>query len=153
MDKNNLKENQMTAVNPYLNFNGNTEEAFNFYKSVFGGEFQALMRFRDNPACGEIAEADKNKIMHAALPIGNGTILMATDALESMGQKLNVGNNIYISLSPNSKEEADRVFNGLSQGGKVEMPIQDMFWGDYWGSFADKFGVQWMVSYNKNRPQ
>lgn len=141
----------MTTVNPYLNFNGTTEEAFNFYKSVFGGEFQALMRFSDNAACGEVSEDDKNKIMHVALPVGNGTILMGTDALESMGQKLNVGNNFYVCLSPESKEEADRLFNGLSEGGKVEMPIQDMFWGDYWGSFADKFGVQWMVSYNPNR--
>jgi PhnB protein len=143
----------MTAVNPYLNFNGNTEEAFNFYKSVFGGEFQALMRFGDNPGCAEIAEADKSKIMHIALPIGNGTILMATDALESMGQKLSVGNNFYICLSPASKEEADRLFNGLSADGKVEMPLQDMFWGDYFGSLADRFGVQWMVSYNKDRQQ
>ncbi len=142
----------MTTVNPYLNFNGTTEEAFNFYKSVFGGEFQALMRFQDNPDCGEVSEADKTKIMHIALPVGNGTILMGTDALESMGQKLNVGNNFYICLSPDSKEEADRLFNGLSEGGKVEVPIQDMFWGDYWGSFADKFGVQWMVNYTKNQP-
>ena len=141
----------MTVVNPYLNFNGNTEEAFNLYKSVFGGEFQALMRFKDNPQCGEISDSDKERIMHIALPIGNGTVLMATDALESMGQKLTVGNNFYIALSPNSKEEADRLFNGLSAGGKIEMPMQDMFWGDYWGSFADKFGVQWMISYNPNR--
>jgi len=143
----------MTAVSPYLNFNGITEEAFSFYKSVFGGEFLTLVRFRDNPGCGDIVEADKDRIMHIALPIGNGTVLMATDSLESMGQKLSLGNNFYICLSPDTKEEADRLFNGLSGGGKVEMPIQDMFWGDYWGSFADKFGVQWMVSYNKNRNQ
>src|ERR1044072_1556283 len=118
----------MTTVNSYLNFNGNAEEAFNFYNSVFGGEFQALMRFKDNEACGEVSEDDKNRIMHAARPIGNGTTLMGTDALESIGQKLTFGNNFYISLSPGSKEEADRLFNGLSEGGKVEMPIQDMFW-------------------------
>ena len=141
----------MTTVNPYLNFSGNTEEAFNFYKSVFGGEFQALMRFKDNQGCGDVAESDKNAIMHVALPIGNGTILMGTDSLESMGQKLTFGNNFYIFLSPESKEEADRLFNGLSAGGKVEIPIQDKFWGDYWGSFADKFGVQWMVSYAQNK--
>jgi PhnB protein len=141
----------MTAVDPYLNFNGNTEEAFNFYKSVFGGEFQAVMRFKDNPQCGDIAEADKTRIMHIALPIGNGTVLMGTDSLESLGQKLTFGNNFYICLSPGTKEEADRLFNGLSASGKIEMPIQDMFWGAYWGSFTDRFGVQWMINHDKNR--
>lgn len=143
----------MAAINPYLNFNGNTEEAFNFYKSVFGGEFLAVMRFKDNAECGQMAESDKERIMHIALPIGNGNVLMATDSLESMGQKLTVGNNFYICLSPESKEEAERLFNGLSAGGKIEMPLQDMFWGAYYGSFADKFGVQWMVNYDKNRQQ
>lgn len=143
----------MTAVNPYLNFNGNSEEAFNFYKSVFGGDFRTVMRFKDNPQCADMSDADKDRIMHIALPIGNNTILMATDSLESLGQKLTVGNNFYICLSPNSKEEADRLFNGLSADGKVEMPIQDMFWGSYWGSFADKFGVQWMIDYSPNRPK
>ena len=143
----------MAAINPYLNFNGNTEEAFNFYKSVFGGEFAALMRFKDNAECGQIAESDQERIMHVALPIGNGNVLMGTDSLESLGQKLTVGNNFYICLSPESKEEAERLFNGLSAGGKIEMPLQDMFWGAYYGSFADKFGVQWMVNYEKNRQQ
>ena len=143
----------MAAINPYLNFNGNTEEAFNFYKSVFGGEFAMVMRFKDNPECGQIAESDKERIMHLALPIGNGNILMGTDSLESLGQKLTVGNNFYICLSPDSKDEAERLFNGLSAGGKIEMPLQDMFWGAYYGSFADKFGVQWMVNYEKNRRQ
>jgi PhnB protein len=143
----------MGTVNPYLNFNGNTEEAFNFYKSVFGGEFLAVMRFKDNAECGHVSEADKERIMHIALPIGNGNVLMATDALESMGQKLTFGNNFYIALAPESKEEAERLFNGLSAGGKIEMPLQDMFWGAYYGSFADKFGVQWMVNYSKNQHQ
>src|SRR5688572_106782 len=144
----------MSIANPYLNFNGNTEEAFNFYKSVFGGEFAAVMRFKDNQECGQIPEADKERIMHIALPIGNGTMLMGTDALESIGQKLTFGNNFYIALSPESKEEAERLFNGLSAGGKVEMPLQDMFWGAYYGSFADKYGVQWMVNYSQNhQPQ
>jgi len=142
----------MTAVNPYLNFNGNTEEAFNFYKSVFGGDFLAVMRFKDNPECGNIAESDKNRIMHIALPIGNGTTLMATDSLESLGQKLTQGNNFYICLSPETREEADRLFNGLSKDGKIEMPLQDMFWGSYYGSFSDKFGVQWMIN-QSNRGQ
>ena len=141
----------MTSVSPYLNFNGNTEEAFNFYKSVFGGEFLALMRFKDNPQCGEMNENDKEGIMHIALPLAGGTVLMGTDAVESMGQKITFGNNFYICLAPDSKDEADRLFNGLSEGGKIEMPIQDMFWGAYWGSFADKFGVQWMINYDNNR--
>lgn len=143
----------MAAINPYLNFNGNTEEAFNFYKSVFGGEFLAVMRFKDNAECAKVSESDKNRIMHIALPIGNGNILMATDSLESLGQKLTVGNNFYICLSPESKEEAEKLFNGLSADGKIEMPLQDMFWGAYYGSFADKFGVQWMVNYDKNGQQ
>jgi PhnB protein len=141
----------MTAVSPYLNFNGNTEEAFNFYKSVFGGEFLSVMRFKDNPECGEMTDADKERIMHISLPIGDGAVLMGTDSLESLGQKLTLGNNFYICLSPDTKEEADKLFNGLSAGGKIEMPIQDMFWGAYWGSFTDKFGVQWMINYHKNR--
>lgn len=139
------------AMNPYLNFNGNSEEAFNFYKSVFGGDFAVVMRFKDNPQCGDMTEDDKNRIMHIALPIDGGGMLMATDALESMGQKLKVGNNFYISLSPTSREEADRIFNGLSDGGKVEMPMSEMFWG-YFGSFTDKFGVQWMLNVGNEQP-
>ena len=141
----------MAAINPYLNFNGNTEEAFDFYKSVFGGEFLALMRFKENQDCKVMSQSDKERIMHIALPIGGGNVLMATDVLESMGQKLTVGNNFYIAISPESEEEANRLFNGLSAGGKIEMPLQDMFWGAYYGSFTDKFGVQWMVNYDKNR--
>ena len=141
----------MAAINPYLNFNGNTEEAFNFYKSVFGGEFLSLMRFKDNPDCGQMSESDKERIMHIALPIGKSDAIMATDSLESMGQKLTIGNNFYIALAPDSKEEAERLFNGLSAGGKIEVPLQDMFWGAYFGAFADKFGVQWMVNYAKDQ--
>ncbi|MGH2568429.1 MAG: VOC family protein [Bacteroidota bacterium] len=141
----------MASLNPYLNFPGNTEEAFNFYKSVFGGEFITLQRFKDTPEAGNIPEKDKNKIMHVALPIGKGNILMATDALESLGQKLTVGNNMYITIEPESREEAERLFNGLSAGGKVEMPLQDMFWGAYYGSFRDRFGIQWMVNYDGNQ--
>lgn len=139
----------MATFNPYLNFPGNTEEAFNFYKSVLGGEFQAVMRFGDGPDCDEmkIPDVDKNKIMHIALPIGDGNMLMGTDALESLGQTLTTGNNFYICISPDSREEADRLFAELSDGGKVEMPLQDMFWGDYFGCASDKFGVQWMISF------
>jgi PhnB protein len=142
----------MALFHPYLNFAGNTEEAFNFYKSVFGGEFQAVMRFTDMAGCDEmpLTEADKNKIAHIALPLDNGTILMGTDSLESLGQTLNVGNNSYICIVPDSREDADRLFNGLSPDGKVEMPMSDMPWGDYWGCFSDKFGVQWMISHNNN---
>ena len=137
----------MTKLNTYLNFAGNTEEAFTFYKSVFGGEFSAVVRFKDMPMQEvNIPKEDENKIMHIGLPIGD-SVLMATDALESMGQKLAVGNNVYISIHPESKAEADRIFNALSAGGAIEMPIADQPWGDYYGSFKDKFGVQWMVNY------
>ena len=137
----------MATMNPYLNFLGNTEEAFLFYQSVFGGEFSTFQRFSDTPYGAEMPEADRDKIMHIALPIGPGHELMATDALESMGHSLIVGNNFYITLNPDSKEEADKLFSGLSVGGKIEMELQDTFWGAYYGSFADQFGVQWMVNY------
>jgi PhnB protein len=137
----------MATINPYLNFAGNTEEAFNFYKSVFGGEFISLQRFKDTPEAGKVSENEKNKIMHVALPVGKGNILMATDTLESMGQKLTVGNNFYISLEAESKQEAEKLFKGLSAGGKIEMPLEDAFWGAYFGMFTDKFGVKWMVNY------
>ena len=139
----------MLAVNPYLNFNGNTEEAFNFYKSVFGGEFAMVQRFKDTPECGNIPEADANKIMHIALPLVNGTVLMATDALESMGQKLNAGNNFSLSLSTSSEQEATELFNKLAVGGKIDMPLQKTFWGAFFGMCTDQFGIQWMVSYDE----
>jgi PhnB protein len=137
----------MTKINTYLNFAGNTEEAFNFYKSLFGGEFSAVVRFKDMPMEDvKICKEDENKIMHIGLPIGND-VLMASDAPESMGFKVNFGNNSYISVTPDSKEEADRIFNALSEGGTIEMPIANQPWGDYFGSLKDKFGVQWMVDY------
>ena len=140
----------MTKFNPYLNFAGNTEEAFHFYKSVFGGEFASVVRFKDMPVGGmNLSEGDSNKIMHISLPIGDGQMLMGTDALESLGQKLRQGNNVHISIHPDSREEADRLFNGLSEGGKIEMPMADQPWGDYYGSFLDKFGVHWMINYHK----
>lgn len=139
----------MLKVHPYLNFSGNAEEAFNFYKSVFGGEFTMLVRFGDMPMEGvTISEEDRNKVMHVSLPVGDGEVLMASDTIESMGQKLVQGNNVYISLHPDSREEADRLFNGLSAGGTIEMPIADQMWGDYYGAFKDKFGVQWMVNHS-----
>jgi PhnB protein len=138
----------MATLNPYLNFNGNTEEAFNFYKSVFGGEFITLQRFKDTPEADRVAPADKDKIMHVSLPIGKGNILMATDAVESMGHKLTVGNNFSLSISAESEKEADKLFNGLSAGGKVEVPMSKMFWGAYFGMFTDKFGIKWMINYD-----
>ena len=137
----------MATLNPYLNFAGNTEEAFKFYRSVFGGNFKMLQRFKDTPEAGKIPLNEKDKIMHVALPIGKGNTLMATDSLESMGQKLTPGNNIYLSIEAESKEEANKIFNGLSAGGKVTMPLDDAFWGAYFGMLTDKFGIQWMVNY------
>ena len=142
----------MTTINPYLNFQGNTEEAFNFYKSIFGGEFLTVMRFGDVPACDEmpLAEEDKEKIMHIALPVGNGNVLMATDTLESMGRPLVEGNNFSLSVSAESREGADRLYEGLTEGGKAEMPLADAFWGSYFGMLTDRFGVRWMISYDHN---
>ena len=138
----------MATLNPYLNFNGNTVEAFNFYKSVFGGEFVGgISRFKDTPEGAKMSAADGNKVMHIALPIGKSNMIMATDAMESMGQKLTAGNNFYLSLETESKDEADKLYDKLSAGGKIEMPLQDAFWGAYFGMFADKFGVQWMINY------
>lgn len=136
----------MALINPYLNFLGNTEEAFNFYKSVFGGEFAMVMRFSDTEHGANLPEEDRNKIMHIALPIG-GNMLMATDCLPSMGQSLNMGNNFSISVHGDSLEHAEKLFNGLSVGGNVVVPLKKEFWGDYFGLFFDKFGVQWMVNY------
>ena len=140
----------MAAVCTYLSFARSTEEAFNFYRSVFGGEFRGrIARFSDLPpreGSAPLAEEDKNLIMHVELPILGGNILMGTDAPESMGFKLNVGNNVHISLQPDTRVEARRIFNALKEGGTVTMDLQDMFWGYYFGSCIDKFGVQWMVN-------
>lgn len=142
----------MIKLETYLNFNGNTEEAFEFYKSVFGGEFSSLIRFRDMPMDGvSIPEEDADKIMHISLPIGENS-LMASDSLESLGMKLNQGNNVYIFIAPDSKEEADRIFSALSAGGVIEMPMSDQPWGDYFGSFRDKFGVMWMIDITIPKP-
>lgn len=144
----------MAKINPYLNFLGNTEEAFNFYKSVFGGEFSALMRFKDVPAemCegAKIAEHEREKIMHIALPISDGNVLMATDGLESMSENFEVGNNISLSINVDSKEETDRLYAKLSEGGSYQMPPADAFWGAYFGMCVDKFGVRWMFSCDNN---
>lgn len=140
----------MPTINPYLNFQGNTEEAFNFYKTVFGGEFiGGITRFSNTPEAGKLPENERNKVMHIALPIGKANMLMATDALESMRQKVKPGNNFYISIQADSKEEADKLYNGLSSGGEIELEMHDAFWGDYFGMFTDKFGIKWMVNYSE----
>jgi PhnB protein len=142
----------MTRLHSYLNFAGNAEEAFNFYRSVFGGEFSSVARFKDFPMEGvSIPEEDQDKIMHVALPIGEDDILMASDTLQSLGQELVQGNDVYVSVHPTSKEEADRIFNALSEGAGIEMPIADQAWGGYYGALKDKFGVMWMVNYSPPR--
>lgn len=141
----------MATINPYLNFAGNTEEAFNFYKSVFGTEFMMLQRYKDIPDGDKMSVEDQEKIMHIALPIGASNVLMATDFVESMGHKLEAGNNYSLSIGADSKEEAERIFNGLSAGGTITMPLEDTFWGAYFGMFSDKFGIQWMVNYDYNQ--
>jgi PhnB protein len=136
----------------YLNFPGNTLEAFNFYKSVFGGEFDTVVRFKDMPMEGfTIPEADADKIMHISLPLGD-TRLMGTDTLESMGQKQINGTNVSISLNPADKAEADMIFSALSKDANVSMPMGDQVWGDYYGMLTDKFGVQWMLNVAAKRP-
>ena len=137
----------MARINPYLNFKGNTEEAFLFYKSVFGGEFLALQRFKDTPERDRVPQNEQEKIMHVALPIG-GNILMATDALESMGHHLTPGNNMSVSVDADSEAEAVRLFNGLSANGKISVPFEKMFWGAHFGMLTDQFGVQWMVNFD-----
>ena len=141
----------MAFINPYINFNGNAEEAFNFYKSVFGGEFAMNMRFGDMPNLEfPIPEAENNKIMHIALPIGKN-ILMGNDVPESMGRVNENENRSKISIGADSREEADRLFNGLSTGGKIEIPIGDSPWGSYFGMFRDKYGIEWMVDFDPKR--
>src|SRR3990167_5780832 len=138
----------MALINPYLNYNGNAEEAFNFYKSVFGGEFTKIIRLKDisSPEY-PVAENDANKIMLIALPIGKN-ILMANDVPESMGQVNENENRSKISISVESKEEADKLFNGLSAGGKTEMPMADSSGGSYFGMFRDKYGIEWMINFD-----
>ena len=140
----------MGRVSTYLNFVRNTEEAFNFYKSVFGGEFAGgIHRFSDIPpqeGHPPLADSDKQLVMHIELPILGGHVLMGTDAPETMGFTLKPGNNVHLNLEPDTRGEADRLFAALSAGGKVSMPLQEMFWGDYFASFTDRFGIGWMIN-------
>lgn len=139
----------MPKLNSYLSFeNGTCEVAFNFYRSVFGGEFLGkIFRMKDVPGVEGLSDKDKEAIIHIALPIGVD-LLMGSDCVEQFGQKLIKGNNNYISVFPESREEADRLFYALSEGGNVEMPIENQFWGDYYGSFTDKFGICWAINYS-----
>jgi PhnB protein len=140
----------MARTSTYLNFPRQTEEAFTFYRSVFGGDFNGgIHRFSDIPPQEDmppLAEEDKNLVMHVELNITGGHALMGTDAPESMGFTVNMGNNVYINLEPDTKEETKRLFDALSKDGTVTMELQDMFWGTYYGSCTDKFGVQWMFN-------
>jgi PhnB protein len=144
----------MATTSTYLNFPRNTEEVFNFYKTIFGGDFVdgKISRFGEIPpqeGVPPLAEEDKNLVMHVALPILGAHLLMGSDAPESLGFKINKGNNVYVALSPDSRTEADRLFTALGAGGSIEMPLQDMFWGDYYGSLTDKYGIKWMVNFTK----
>ncbi|HEY4064304.1 MAG TPA: VOC family protein [Puia sp.] len=141
----------MRAINPWINFNGNAEEAFTFYKSVFGGEFSKIVRFKDlSSAEFPIAEKEANKIMQIALPIGKHNVLLANDVPEFMGRTNENENRSKIAVSAESREEAAKTFNGLSAGGNIEMPIDDTPWGTYAGMFRDKYGIEWIVEFDPN---
>ena len=142
----------MATINPYLTFNGKTEHAFNFYKSVFGGDFITIQRMKDTPEAGKLPANEQELVMYVALPIGKSTILMGSDISESRGDKLSIGNNISIAISAESEKDADKIFRGLSSGGKVTMPLEKTFWGSYFGMLTDKFDIQWMVSYDYKKP-
>lgn len=138
----------MALINPYIHFNGNAEEAFTLYKSVFGGEFDRIVRYKDMAGPDQtVPENDGKRIMHIALPIGTSNLLMGSDVMESMDQVNEKDNRHTISISAASREEADHLFNGLAAGGSIEMPIADAPWGSYFGMLTDKFGIEWMVNY------
>lgn len=145
----------MARTNTYLNFSGKTEEAFIFYRKVFGTEFsmgfKRMGEIPPGPEMPKLSDAEKNLVMHVELPILGGHVLMGTDTIESMGHKLVVGTNVSISLEPDTRVETERLYKALSAGGKVSMELQDMFWGAYYGAFTDKFGVQWMVNCNAKK--
>ncbi|MBK7573420.1 MAG: VOC family protein [Bacteroidetes bacterium] len=139
----------MAIINPHINFNGNAEEAFTFYKSVFGGAFSKIIRFKDLASEDfPVAEHEENKIMHISLPIGQCNMLMGNDVPEILGKTNENENRSKISVSTESKEEADKIFNGLSAGGQIEMPVSDSPWGTYFGMLRDKYGIEWMVEFD-----
>jgi PhnB protein len=139
------------SINPYLTFPGNCEEAFNFYKSVFGGQFPYIGRFNEMPpqeGQPPMPESEGNKIMHMSLPIGKHSILMGSDSSEAFGHATNIGNNFSVSVTATSEAETDNLYNGLATGGQITMPLSKTFWGSYFGMCTDKFGIQWLVSYD-----
>jgi PhnB protein len=135
----------MRQINPYLTFDGQAEDAFNFYKSVFGGELNGIMRWGDNPQGEGFSDEDKKKVMHTALPIGDSA-LMGSDFVGMPGQEFSAGNNLTVAITPDSRDDADKLYAGLAEGGKSTMPMQDAFWGGYFGALIDKFGIQWMLN-------
>ncbi|MCG8571231.1 MAG: VOC family protein [Spirochaetes bacterium] len=141
----------MKAIYPYLSFNGNTEEAIRFYQSIFGGELLLLSRFKDMPGNEKLSQADLEKVMHVTLKTKEGIIIMASDVIESMSPPLKKGNNYSLSIEVESKEEADRIFDGLKTNGEVIMPLDNMFWGSYFGLLFDQFGIQWMISFSEEK--
>lgn len=145
----------MASTSTYLNFAGTTEDAFKFYASVFGTEFAGPIHRMNSvppqPGMPELSAKEKNYVMHVALPILGGHVLMGTDTLESMGHVLNVGNNVSINLQPDTRAETERLFKALGEGGKVEMPLMDMFWGSYFGHLVDKFGTRWMFNCDEKK--
>ena len=144
----------MATINPYIHFNGNAEEAFTFYRSVFGGEFAMISRFKDfSMPESPIAENEGNKIMHIVLPIGENSVLMGSDTPQAMGKHNENETRSKISISVESKEEADRLFNGLSAGGNIEMPIADSPWGSYFAMFRDKYGIEWIIDFDLKNKQ
>jgi PhnB protein len=140
------KFSKMVTINPYLNFSGNTEKAMTFYKSIFGGEFNVVHKFKDMPGGNKIGDDDQQKIMHMSLPIGNSNHLLASDIVESMGQTLTMGTNFTLTAVTESEMEADKIFNALAQGGQITMAMNKAFWGAYVGFVTDKFGIQWMIT-------
>src|SRR5690606_8988071 len=136
-------------VHPYLYFDGKAEEAFKFYRNVFGGEIKDMMRMKDAPGGDKLPLEEQELVVHIGLPIGNDIFLMASDIIPSAWQKLQAGSQTYVLLDVESTEEADRLYLGLSEGGDIEMKIQDVFWGAYYGSFTDKFGIRWMINFDK----
>lgn len=143
----------MAIINPYVTFNGNCEDAFTFYKSVFGGEFTFMGRFKEMPPTEgmTVPESEGEKIMHVSLPISKETILMGSDTSAAFGQTANPGTNFSISITADTKAEADKLFNAISAGGKITMPLADTFWESYFGMCTDKFGIGWMMSYDAQK--
>jgi PhnB protein len=139
----------MLNVNPYLHFMGKSEEAMNFYKSVFGGEFSIFQRYKDMAGGEKMSDEDQEKMIHISLPIGKGNVLMASDNLESMGHEITTGDNFHICIHTENEKETDKLFKALSANGKIEMPLNKTFWGAYFGMCRDKFGVQWMLRYDQ----